>query len=491
MNPAKRSFARPAAAFVALAITAGPALLSAGPAAAVPQETIFDASSDLLGTAASPSSSARRAATLEQLDALGADAMRLVVPWRNVAPKPNSRRRPAGFDPSDPTAYPQDAFRPVDEAIRGAFDHGLDVLLVPSTPIPDWASSSATNPDGVTSPRPAEFEHFVTALGLRYSGNCALPLCIGIQPLPRVRFWAALNEPNLPIFLQPQSRRGKPVAPALYRRLFLAAQRGLRASGHGSDPLLIGETSPGPGRGGTAPLDFLRGVLCLDARYRPVGRCAPIRAAGWAHHPYDPRDPPFAKPKDLLMTGTIGRLTSALKRAARAGATKGRLPVYVTEYGIQSVPDRDFGVSEQRQLEYLGIGEFLLWRNPQVRAYAQYLLTDDSPSFQFAFTTGLRFAGGGRKASYDAFPITLAVRRSKGRVQVWGHVRPGSGPYEVEVRVRDGDLPARQLRTLATDPDGYFAFSDTFAAARRWRAICRLPGGRLLKGPFVRAYSFR
>ena len=165
------------------------------------------------------------------------------------------------------------------------------------------------------------------------------------------------------------------MAGAIYRGLFLAGQRGLAASGHGADTILIGETSPGPGRGSTNPITFLRQTLCLDARYRRRQGCAPVTASGWAHHPYDLRGSPLESSSRKLVTiASLGKLTTALARAAKANATTRRLPVYVTEYGVETVPDASNGVSFGVQAAYLGLAEMLLWSNPQVRSYAQYLL---------------------------------------------------------------------------------------------------------------------
>src|SRR5438034_2384349 len=44
-----------------------------------------------------------RDATLNELRALGVDAVKVEVPWSGVAPK--GKRKPAGFDPSNPASY--------------------------------------------------------------------------------------------------------------------------------------------------------------------------------------------------------------------------------------------------------------------------------------------------------------------------------------------------------------------------------------------------
>jgi hypothetical protein len=317
------------------------------------------------------------------------------------------------------------------------------------------------------------------------------PICFPGQrgAIPRVEFWSIWNEPNLDLFLRPQYRRGRPVAGRLYRRLFLAAREGLRQSGHGEDRVMIGETSPSSGRDSTAPLDFLAQVLCLDSEFRRRGGCPPLEATGWAHHPYDPKGSPLRSSGDhLLGIPALEDLQRALGRAARTGATGGRLPVYVTEYGVESIPDPQ-GVSLRRQAEYLGIGEYLLWLDPWVRSYGQYLLHDDRAINRFAFQSGLRTRAGARKPAYHAFQIPLVARRRGQRLRFWGHVRPGSGVREVVIEaLRRGRVA--ELRRTHTDARGYFTFTARAGRAERWRAVCTLADGRVLSGPFVRSYRF-
>jgi hypothetical protein len=476
---------------VALGFAAPSALAARG------QQTVFDATNDLLLA----ETVADRDAVLDQLDELGVDAIRIVVPWRSIVPAPDAAEMPAGFDPTDPAAYEGGVLNSIDESIRGAESRGMRVLLSPSAPIPDWASSSGASP--VFGPEPAAFEKLMIGLGRRYDGSfgCGLPVCLPaplvplpgippLEPIPRVDFWSIWNEPNLDIFLRPQFRRGQSVVGALYRSLFLAGRSGLEASGHGNDTILIGETSPSSGRTSTAPLDFMRQVLCLDSRFRRRSACQPLEADGWAHHPYDQRGTPLRSSSNrVLGVPSLGKLIEALRRAARSGATKGRLPVFVTEYGVESVPDPS-GVSLARQAEFIALSEFLLWRHPWVRSYGQYLLSDDRPGNVFAFQSGLRTHAGAAKPSYSAFPLALVVRRAGPRLRFWGHLRPGPGTVEVEARDRRG--PPRVLRRIATDAGGYFAFSTGVGAAgQRWRARATLPGGRALSGPFVRAYAFR
>jgi hypothetical protein len=479
----------------ALAVLAGSTLLAAAGTASAnrAQSTIFDPGTAFVG---SGYGEARREQTLDRIGALGADVVRVVVPWRWFAPDPDLPHPPVGFDASDPADYPRQQFEVLDRVVRRADQLGLGVLLTPSGPIPDWASASGLS--DLAYPSPTEFGHFVTALGKRYSGLCGPPTCTGPDPPRRVSFWAVWNEPNLVLFLQPQFAGGRRVGGRIYRGLFLSAQRALLASGHGSDRLLIGETAPSRGSVSTPPIEFLRDVLCLDRAFRRNGKCAPIRASGWAQHPYLPAGvaPWQRAPRDVISIGSLGRLERALRLAARAGATRGRLPIYITELGIQSYPKPPDagGRSELRQAEYLGVSEYLLWRERSVRSYAQYLMEDDggNPREHLNFNTGLRFADGAPKLSYSSFAMTLvARRRPRGRVEVWGHVRPARAPVEVKVSYRDPDGTHGLLRIAETDRSGYFRLIVRSHRGRKWRAASTLPDGRELEGPAVRAFRFQ
>jgi hypothetical protein len=482
MRPAPRRRRR-RWSLVAIALAMLSSLPIAGTASASKGQTMtFDASGELIN-----GTSQHRQAVIGDLKSLGVDTVRIFIPWRFYAPAFDSSQKPGGFDATNPAHYPQSEWARIDDAVVRARTAGMRVLLTPGLPMPDWASASGNS--DIASPKPAEFEQFVTAVGRRYSG--------GFMGLPRVDLWGIGNELNIAIFILPHP------SGRLYRELFLAGQRGLQASGHGGDTILIGETAPSSGRSGTDPIDFLRQVFCLNSSYQRVGNCAPIDADGWATHPYNPKDPPFDRTPfhNILAMGNIGRLTDALKKAARAGATTSRLPVYVTEFGTESVPDPT-GVSQQGQAEYNAIAEFLAWRNPQIKAFNQYLMQDDSGG-TFSFQSGLRFAGGAAKLAFDAFRTPLVARvftrrvgrrghrRMIKRVQIWGVVRPGSGPYSITVRRRSGGGGAgKVLRAITTDARGYFSFNTSFRRGRQYQLTTNL-GGAPVAGPWVRSYRFR
>ena len=110
--------------------------------------------------------------------------------------------------------------------------------------------------------------------------------------------WSIWNEPNQPQFLKPQYRNGKPYSPKLYRKLYRAAYAGLRSTpANAKDTILIGETSPRGNANVVRPLAFLRGMLCLDSKWRKSKSCGALEADGYAHHAYTTSAGPRFKPR--------------------------------------------------------------------------------------------------------------------------------------------------------------------------------------------------
>ena len=62
------------------------------------------------------------------------------------------------------------------------------------------------------------------------------------------------------------------------------------------------------------------------------------------------------------------------------------------------------------------------------------------------FQTGLRFASGRAKPSFNAYRFPIVVKRRGRGVRIWGRVRPGSGTRYVRVQRRGGSFGPR-MRT--------------------------------------------
>ena len=416
------------------------------------QESIFEDEHQLLDLG--PGVANR---SLDDIKSLGADSVRSLVLWSRLAPR--GKRRPAGFKAAEPRSYPPSAWDPYDDLVRGTGVRGLGLILSPSTPGPKWASRCKKK-TATCKPDPKAYRAFVTALGRRYSGAYA-DENQGGGVLPRVTRWSLLNEPNQPGWLTPQYERkgGRLVATAavVYRALARGGIAALRASGHGRDQILLGETAPiGRTSGSLArrpvpPVEFLRKLFCLtpggkrlggaDGKRHGCRKYKRFAVSGFAHHPYQrggsrpPAEPPQAAGE--ITISSPSRLRRVLDAAARAKRIKRGLPVFYTEFGFQTnPPDRIFGVRVALQPSYINQSDWIAYRDRRVRAVSQYKLVDEAALS--SFQSGLRFIDGRAKPAYDAYRLPIWVSGRGSRLRVYGQVRPAadSTPQVVQIQVR-------------------------------------------------------
>jgi Cellulase (glycosyl hydrolase family 5) len=447
------------------------ALLAATAQASPRQVMTFEAPDELLDDG-------RRDAALDEIRAFGVTQIRQLVYWQQFAPSPNRKSKPS-FNASDPNAYP--ALGLVDRLIAAAEARGIKVILTPTGPVPRWATGSKKG--HVNRPSARQFGQFVTALARRYGAQ--------------VDTWSVWNEPNQPQFLMPQYRKKQPVSPGLYRKLYQAAYRAIRSVPENRrDKILIGETSPRGNANVVHPLRFLRGMTCLSSKYRKTRSCARLQADGYAHHAYTTRIGPRFEPsdKDDVTIGVLDRLVEALDRAGRARGLPPRLKIYLTEFGIQSEPDRISGVSFERQPAYYAIAEHMAYVNPRVALFSQYLMRDDAPreeGYRFrGFESGLRRYNGQRKPAYRAFPNPLAVERYGPSDVLWGLIRPQAGVTRVTIEVRrPGRRNWRVLRRLNTTSRGVFGLRASHRKGQEYRVRWTSSAGKGYTGPAIRAYK--
>ena len=444
------------------------ALVGAPQAQASHNETVyFEGSSVLLN-------GKLREGAIAQMRHLGVKAIRVVLYWNQVAPSPKSANRPH-FEASNPTSYDWGGY---DWVLAKAKELGWPVLLTVSGPVPKWATS--THRDYVTSPNAAFFEQFMTAVGRHYGSEVSL--------------FSIWNEPNHPDFLMPQFVKGAPASPRIYRGLFQAGYAGLQAAGIADPKVLMGETAPAGSPRVVAPLAFLRGALCLSAHYQKARSCGPLPAYGYGHHAYTQAAGPFyVPPSEDVMIGVLGRLVNALNLAARAHAIKPNMMIYLTEFGVQSKPNRYEGVSVAKQAEYDAISERIAWSNPRVAAFSQYLLRDDplggAPgSAVIGFQTGLEYVNGQPKPLYYGWPVPLTVSKQGGGYSLWGLVRPTLEATKVTVLVqRKGSSRYTTLRTVTTNSLGYWTLHSSTPGSH-WRVRWMSPSGVKYEGPAIGAY---
>jgi hypothetical protein len=468
------------AAFAAAVLGTGQALASHS------QITYFEGSTQLL--------SKTRAHAMAQLQQLGVKALRVELYWYDVAPSPKSANRPH-FDATNPGNYNWGAY---DWLLAKANELNWPVLLTVTAPVPRWATSNRKAPY-VTRPDDLDFQQFMTAVARHYSSE--------------VSVYSIWNEPNHPAFLQPQfNTNGTPASPRIYRGLYQAGYTGLQAGGIAQPKVLLGETAPTgydtvnvrrEGRRAllhdVAPLAFLRGALCLNAHYRKSGSCGLLPASGYAHHAYTEATSPYFVPRerDDVMIGVLSRLSRALDLASGAGAIPAHLPIYLTEFGVQSKPNRFLGVPVAQQAEYAAIAEHIAYSNPRVAAFSQYLLKDDplggAPGASvhggtIGFQTGLEYVNGSPKPLYFGWPMPLTVSKRGRSFSLWGLVRPANGPTKVTVLIQPrGSRRYRTLRTVSTDSAGYWTLSSSTRGVH-WRVRWTSPSGRKYEGPPIGAF---
>jgi hypothetical protein len=456
---------------IALALVPGPDSARAGKA----QWSVFEDHAKLVRSSVST-----RARTLNEIQALGADTIRIEVRWSEVAPAPLQRSRPS-FDASNPGAYP--GFGPYDDLVRRAAGLGFRLLLTITGDAPRWATAGGLGRSFATAnykPSAGEYGRFAAAVATRYSGR--------FGGLPAVRYFTIWNEPNHKQFLKPQRS-----APSLYRKLVDAAIPQIRRVAAGGAKVFVGETAP-VGRAGKVigPKSFLRHWLCLSKRFRSLrsGGCRHFKridADGYAHHPYGPVDR-VPRKADIINMLAIRKLGKYLDLARRAHRFSRRLPIYNTEFGLQShPPDPAVSTTPVRQAAQINEKEEYSYRYPRLKSYSQYLLQDDPPrpgprSLRWAgFQTGLRFPNGKKKPAYSAYAFPIAVhRRGRRGARIWGRVRPGGNRPRL-VRLYAGGRRSGGL--IKTNARGYFGARRARAARYRFKAyVIGAGGARVLIG---------
>ena len=467
---------------------------------------------------------AQRRGALARMKGLGVEAIRVTMLWREIAPKRTSRRKPRGFNGSNPGDYPAGAWDPYDELVKDATARGLTVYFNPTGPGPRWAHprASVKSAQGAWRPSPEQFGKFVRAAGRRYSGGYRDENGTR-NVLPRVSWWAVWNEPNQPGWLTPQGEKKRGVgtiaaAPHLYRELLVAGAKGLLRSGHGDDLVLIGELAPigsakkaGGARSSLRPGLFLREMFCLNGRYRPfsgleakargcdkvnrLGVLDRFSRLGFAHHPYTRKRAPTKRERqrDMMNIGNVSALPRALdKIAARTGLLPPEMPVFHTEFGYQTQPPDPFrGVSPDLQAQYINEGEYIAWRHPRVFSHAQFQLYDVPPRTEFprgsaqywaTYQSGLFTAlpGGRAKVAANAYKFQLVVRRRGGTARIWGQTRfaPNGATYPVTLQTR---APGASNWVTSGEPvqvthsQGYFQARRPTQRGASWRAVWAEP----------------
>jgi glycosyl hydrolase family 79 len=416
-------------------------------------------------------------AAVQQWAAMGVDVARIQISWARVAPTPTSATPPPGFRPDDPND-PAYSWGVIDQAVDRLLRAGITPMLMLDGPPPLWGSGNPARGNPRYRPSAPAFANFAAAVAKRYGAA--------------VQDYILWNEPNLPVWLQPQADCGKkhctPVSPNVYRAMVRAAYPAI----HAADPVarvLIGALAPAGGdlksdNANMRPLEFLRGLGCFDRTFHAIrkGGCrgfAPAIADGIAYHPHSTRHAP-SQPyahrdnADLGSLKKLERLLDRLQRSHRIEGTTKPLSLWLDEYGYQTnPPDKLRGVSPGAQDRYLQQAAYIAWHDPRVVLFAQYLWKDEPAGDGRKYTgwqSGMHFVDGSEKPALAHFddPIWVDFRDDV----VWGQVRPG-GVHTVTVqrRIAGGATDWETIAVVQTGIDGSWQVPTTPVPIARYRSI--------------------
>jgi hypothetical protein len=426
-------------------------------------------------------SDARAASAVAAWAALGIDDVRIFVQWQSIAPAIGDVTAPAGFNSADPGSAGYQWSR-VDRAVDLVSAAGMRPMLVVTGPGPLWASQVPARHNIRYKPRPDLFGQFARAVALRYAGA-----------VDRYIIW---NEPNLPLWLQPQNTctggHCVPYAPHLYRQLVRAAYPALKTV----DPtatVLFGALAP---RGEssvkqnakTRPLAFIRSMGCVKVtlkrdRSGPCAAFKPLTADGFAYHPHAvfraPDDPqPNLDEASLADTPRLERTLDLTQRAG--GFTKaggGKFGVYFTEWGYETrPPDTLRGVRLSQQSRWLQQGAYIAYKDSRVKLLTQYEWRDEplrvaGVNKYASWQSGLRFVNDKPKPALRSFanPFFIFQRPNSRAARLWGQVRPGvTHPVTVQRR-KPGATRWTTVKVLTTNGSGYWTLNQTVKATTDYR----------------------
>lgn len=315
-----------------------------------------------------------------------AGIVRTTVYWSRIAEK-----RPANATSPFDSAY---RFDDLDEFVRNAGLHGMEVMLT-IWGTPAWANAGKGQNYAPT--RLTDLQNFARALATRYSGR--------FPGYPFVRYYTIGNESNLGQFLSPQyDSKGKPVAPAIYARMYRAAYAGIK-QGNPRALVGIGETSARGrdhvlGQAGTQESESPGKFAELLSLQRPV-----LRFDAWSHHPY-PTSPNQRPTQRVRWPNVTLTQLPKFEESLDAWFNRKEIPIWITEYGYETKPGEPHGVTRSQQAAYARQAINIAANDPRVSMFIWFILRDDPTS---AWQSGLVDRNGTRKPAFGVF-ASLAAR---------------------------------------------------------------------------------
>ncbi|WP_354702087.1 hypothetical protein DSM112329_02440 [Paraconexibacter sp. AEG42_29] len=384
--------------------------------------------------------------TMRQMKGMGVDVVRVTVLWSVVAENANDgkatkaqKKRFKKLGADNPKAYPKSNWDRYDGLVRACKTLGLTCYLNVTGPGPRWAHGKPPKKYAKDAkwwkPNPRQFYKFVQAVSKRYTGKYRdenTP-----HTLPRVGFWSLWNEPNQGGWLRPQWLNNKPVAPQLYRDLYLFGRRALVSTGHGSDIILFGETAPAntasrkTTTSAIGPRTFLNETLCgpgsSGTGCSTFQKEGPIQTYAYAHHPYTKKLSPLQPDPDpeVYTLANIDQLLAQLDSlAASTGNIKAGLPLMSTEFGYETNPPDPFAATSlAQQATFNQLADLITFLNPRIIGNTQFLLRDVKPdktkkkngkNYWATYQSGILTAGGTEKPAAAAYKMPFLANVTGG-----------------------------------------------------------------------------
>ena len=223
-------------------------------------------------------------------------------------------------------------------------------------------------------------------------------------------------------------------------------------------------------------------------------------ASGYAAHPYPgsldapPNVATALGPNNTVVRGNdpdftdlpkMGTLERVLDRLNGVYGSRTHFPIWNTKYGYQTRPPEAVAqINAATAAIYINWGEYLMWRQPRIKSYMQYLLVDP-PGGNFA--SGLEFASGTPKADYDAYRVPLFMPSTSARrgrpLEVWGGARASrfGGSRSVAIQFQAGSRGSFQtLKVVPLSSHGYFDVRQAFSGSGTIRLVWGNSAGQML-----------